>query len=296
VSFTNPDGTDRQSILGRCRVGEHLTLVPEPENPRDPNAIRVQRASGEQLGYIRADLAKSLSPVLASDGKTLAILAQRTGGSWPKPTKGANILVVHARPGVSQEEFDQYVSEALGRGCRAAAGRAIPDQESPGRHGPAPVTSGMSCGGCLGMILLGVLSLMVIGSITSRRSPPVPPAVPGPGDRRGDPPLDAVYPEPRDASELPLRLRQAIYADMHRAYVLAIREADERVDLGGQPETKASIARKLAEQERILKEASTRNRAAVAEKYGIDIETARAIDREGVRNRWPEPDVPPARR
>jgi hypothetical protein len=52
VSYENKDGTSRQSIIERCRPGEILRLVREPDNPHDTNAVKVLRQNGEQLGYL----------------------------------------------------------------------------------------------------------------------------------------------------------------------------------------------------------------------------------------------------
>jgi len=49
-SHRNADGSDRQSIIPRCRVGDLLVLEHEPDNPHDVNAIRVLRQNGEQIG------------------------------------------------------------------------------------------------------------------------------------------------------------------------------------------------------------------------------------------------------
>ena len=56
-SFRNEDGSDRQAIIPRCRVGERLTLKHEPDNPHDINAIRVLRHTGEQIGYLGREFA-----------------------------------------------------------------------------------------------------------------------------------------------------------------------------------------------------------------------------------------------
>lgn len=40
-----------ESLYERVRVGDKLTLVREPENPHDPNAVRVEW-QGELLGYV----------------------------------------------------------------------------------------------------------------------------------------------------------------------------------------------------------------------------------------------------
>lgn len=47
VSFGN-----RQAILNELNVGDTLAVVPEPDNPYDPNAVRVETPSGEIVGYL----------------------------------------------------------------------------------------------------------------------------------------------------------------------------------------------------------------------------------------------------
>ncbi len=56
--YPNPDGTSRLDILRRCRVGERLQLIREPENSHqeDLRAVKVCRETGEQLGYIPTHL------------------------------------------------------------------------------------------------------------------------------------------------------------------------------------------------------------------------------------------------
>lgn len=52
---------DRQVAIRSLRVNEGLELVPEPDNPHDPHAIKVTKDSGEQIGYINQELAKNIS-------------------------------------------------------------------------------------------------------------------------------------------------------------------------------------------------------------------------------------------
>jgi hypothetical protein len=54
VTHHNDDGSERQEIIPRCRIDDILRLVREPANPVDPNAIKVFRLNGEQLGYLTA--------------------------------------------------------------------------------------------------------------------------------------------------------------------------------------------------------------------------------------------------
>jgi len=52
VTYPNADGSDRQKILVQCRIGEHVRLVREPDNPFDRYAVRVMNDAGKQIGYI----------------------------------------------------------------------------------------------------------------------------------------------------------------------------------------------------------------------------------------------------
>jgi hypothetical protein len=41
-SFGNPDGSSRQAEIAQLKSGEPVNLIREPDNPHDPNAIRVR--------------------------------------------------------------------------------------------------------------------------------------------------------------------------------------------------------------------------------------------------------------
>ena len=57
VSYKNPDGTDRQKIIKKCKKGEEVHLVREPDNPHDAACIAVFQMTGEQIGYIGKNIA-----------------------------------------------------------------------------------------------------------------------------------------------------------------------------------------------------------------------------------------------
>ncbi|HEY2361208.1 MAG TPA: HIRAN domain-containing protein [Candidatus Angelobacter sp.] len=52
IFYKNSDGSSRQKTIKSCSVGEVLELIPEPDNPRDSDAIKVCRKNGDQLGYL----------------------------------------------------------------------------------------------------------------------------------------------------------------------------------------------------------------------------------------------------
>jgi hypothetical protein len=93
VTFTNPDGAQRQGIIYECQVGEELLLIREPGNRFDPNAIKVCRASGEQFGHISSDVAVRMAGEMDGGKEFHAFISELTGGTRSKPTRGVNIEI-----------------------------------------------------------------------------------------------------------------------------------------------------------------------------------------------------------
>ena len=46
---------NRQRVISRLNVGDTLRFVPEPENPYDHCAVRIETANGEDVGFISKD-------------------------------------------------------------------------------------------------------------------------------------------------------------------------------------------------------------------------------------------------
>ncbi len=81
VTHRNKDRKSRQRLIAQCRVGEELILEREPDNPVDPGAVRVLRLTGEQLGYIPAQVAASgLARDLDRGERPKCRIANLTGG------------------------------------------------------------------------------------------------------------------------------------------------------------------------------------------------------------------------
>ena len=55
ISFNNKDGVSRRKIINNLQKYEEIYLKPEPDNPKDSNAIAVWSAMG-QIGYISKDV------------------------------------------------------------------------------------------------------------------------------------------------------------------------------------------------------------------------------------------------
>lgn len=59
LNVCNADGIPREKILRRCEIGEKLKLVNE-SGTKKSSAIKVCRASGEMLGYLKGPVADDL--------------------------------------------------------------------------------------------------------------------------------------------------------------------------------------------------------------------------------------------
>lgn len=55
INLSNQDGTSRQEVISCRRKREELRLVPEPDNPHDPDAVKVCCKNGQQIGYLPPD-------------------------------------------------------------------------------------------------------------------------------------------------------------------------------------------------------------------------------------------------
>jgi hypothetical protein len=99
VTFDNQDGTSRQALIRLVSVGEQLSLVREPHNPFDHNAIALLaaegKAQGKQLGFVPRSLAAVLAPLL-DEGLQLSATIQRVvklprHGLWTPPVWAVRI-------------------------------------------------------------------------------------------------------------------------------------------------------------------------------------------------------------
>jgi hypothetical protein len=109
VTYTNPDGADRQSIIKQwCQAGDALWLYRQPNNPVDRNAIAVRRVVcsdvpdnprvGEQLGYLSKELAEELAPDMDKHGHVLMAHIMEVTGGDNSHSFGVNIQLEEYRP------------------------------------------------------------------------------------------------------------------------------------------------------------------------------------------------------
>jgi hypothetical protein len=127
VTFPNDDGSERQAIIRRCKAGERLQLRRDPDNKYSEFAVQVLRDSGEQLGHAPEYLAERICQELEGGYEAVGILKSVTGGTQDKPTRGANFVAVFMAPGVSTEEFHDYVASTFAaEGMQTPAGFSRP--------------------------------------------------------------------------------------------------------------------------------------------------------------------------
>lgn len=113
VTYPNDDGTERQTILRRCSPGEQLILRHDPHNRFSPFATEVLRLSGEQLGHVPEYLAERVCSETNDGHRAIGVLTTITGGTWDKPTRGANIAIFFISRDVTNEELQQYAEGVL---------------------------------------------------------------------------------------------------------------------------------------------------------------------------------------
>jgi HIRAN domain len=119
-SHRNADGSDRQAIIPRCRVGDLLVLEHEPDNPHDINAIRVLRQNGEQIGYLEREFAGEVVSRSAKGWRYHAVIAG-LGRSRRSALYGVSLLLIVDGDGASDAEVMAYAREILSRDLQVEA-------------------------------------------------------------------------------------------------------------------------------------------------------------------------------
>ncbi|MEO1496839.1 MAG: HIRAN domain-containing protein [Planctomycetota bacterium] len=156
VSHDNQDGSSRQSIIRLCEVGEQLRLDHDEGNEHDRFAVKLIRSTGEQVGYLPSDLARQVVQRSSTGTRYAAFIQDLTGGTPDKPTRGANLLLIAASPGTSDEAAQAYVDSAL---SPDTGSRLIGDRDSK--------TKDAGKAGCLLSIVAIVSSLGTIAILAS---------------------------------------------------------------------------------------------------------------------------------
>lgn len=96
----------RQDSIAGLREGYALDLVRQPDNPKDPNAIAV-RYGTMQLGFLRAQIAKHVAPIVDAGTLYRARVASLTGADARGVHRGVNIFVWRDRDGADERSSEQ---------------------------------------------------------------------------------------------------------------------------------------------------------------------------------------------
>jgi hypothetical protein len=157
VTHKNADGSDRQRIIKKCGLFERLTLDHEESNPHDPNAVRVCRPNGQQLGYLSADLAPEIVSKSKKGYRFGVFIKDITGGKRKGHSLGVNLLVIQAEPGITDRQVTKYAK---------ALARSDPEMEGIKVGGGclAPLFKWLLVG--FGLLLL---ALLLLGLASGRR-------------------------------------------------------------------------------------------------------------------------------
>ncbi len=91
VTFKNSDGSKRQDIIKKCKVGDDIIFKPVPTKEY-PDAIGVFTTTGKQLGHVNADLALELKEKYPMNFMKVTI-ANITGGVNGE-NYGCNLYVI----------------------------------------------------------------------------------------------------------------------------------------------------------------------------------------------------------
>jgi hypothetical protein len=144
VTHKNADGSDRQKLIAKCQVFETLELDHEENNAHDPNAVRVCRQNGHQLGYLGADLAEEIVRKSAKGYRFAAVIKGITGGKRKGQSFGVNLLIVQADPNTNDRQVKKYLKKLI--------------QEDP------ELTGAKLKSGCSAKVVMVVLAI-VVGAI-----------------------------------------------------------------------------------------------------------------------------------
>lgn len=83
---------DHQETLKRAEVGQAVSLIPEPQNPVDENAIKVVIGDSDTIGYLQRD-SWLHQIILVNEKPVFAQIKELRAGTEDRPWIGASLLV-----------------------------------------------------------------------------------------------------------------------------------------------------------------------------------------------------------
>ncbi|MBD5603702.1 MAG: DEAD/DEAH box helicase [Candidatus Eremiobacteraeota bacterium] len=139
----------RQGLVTGLAPGDPLELVREPENPHDPNTLAV-RYGRFQLGYVRREIARRISPNVDGGDRYSAVVGSITGGG--ERNIGVNIRVRRTRANAPEPLAARAGARSAGAADTGALLRALIG-ERPLREAQASVLARLATGANLLAVL-----------------------------------------------------------------------------------------------------------------------------------------------
>lgn len=154
-----------QGVIEGLREGEHVSLVPEPDNPHDPRAISVRDGDGAVFGYIARD--HWLTRAIHDEGKVAdATVKSINGGTPDAPSLGVVLTVtLGSASNTVPEPEPQGIMAKAAAAAVSAAEKEQRKQRMKAGLGPEPDEPEKDKGKGLGVgcaIVVGLLLLLAL--------------------------------------------------------------------------------------------------------------------------------------
>jgi len=134
--FTKVRGVSHyQSATAWCYRGKELRPVREPNNPHDPNAVRLDVLGGlfskkyRTVGYVSRDLAERFAPLMDSGLRIECVVLEVTGGYRHKAYRGVNFIIVYDKGEYKRICDQRAIHLSIERERRAAESKRILERE-----------------------------------------------------------------------------------------------------------------------------------------------------------------------
>lgn len=165
-----------QQAVGRLSIGEAVQLLPEPDNPHDPRAIRAVDVTGATLGYVERGswIARAM---LDEKTSVRARVLEIIGGGAEQTMQGVVLEVLTAT-----DADAGFAAPRAQPSAQLYPGQRPPDWQLSNSQ-PQGTTHPRSNGGCLIVGIIAVIALsawIMEPSKDSSSAVPTPSAIPTP--------------------------------------------------------------------------------------------------------------------
>jgi len=92
-----------QKAIKKCKEGRQCSLVREPKNKYDKNAVKVM-VGNLHIGYLNAEFARVVCDKSKKGSRYSAVIKNITGGTKDKPTFGVNLEITEFEKGFKKKK------------------------------------------------------------------------------------------------------------------------------------------------------------------------------------------------